>query len=127
MLHPCRELCARAQWPRSEHITREFWDGSWPEVWAWPLLLGDVGEVERLRTRVGADETRAALADALSSERRCRQAYCTHDAELDLSRPPDGYDSVVGEVGDHLNYDELVVYNEAAALPEFLIVVSSDP
>ena len=55
------------------------------------------------------------------------KAYCTHDAELDLSRPPDGYDSVVGEVGDHLNYDELVVYNEAAALPEFLIVVSFDP
>jgi hypothetical protein len=55
------------------------------------------------------------------------KAYCTEAAELDLSRPPDGYDSVVGEVGPNLNYDELVVYNEAAALPEFLIVVSFDP
>lgn len=56
------------------------------------------------------------------------RAYCTDAAEIDLpDRPPDGFDSVVGEVGAHLNYDELVVYNEAAALPEFLLVVSFDP
>lgn len=55
------------------------------------------------------------------------KAHCTHERELDITRPPDGYDSVVGEVGPHLNFDELVVYNEAAALPEFLIVISLDP
>ena len=55
------------------------------------------------------------------------KAFCTEEGELDLSRPPDGYDSVVGEVGPNLNFDELVVYTEAAALPEFLIVISSDP
>lgn len=54
------------------------------------------------------------------------RAYCTTEAELDLQRPPAGCDSVVGEVGPHLNYDELVVYDEAAALPEFLLVVSFD-
>jgi len=53
------------------------------------------------------------------------RAYCTHEAELDVTRPPDGYDSIVGEVGANLNYDELVVYNEAAALPRFLLVYSS--
>ena len=56
-----------------------------------------------------------------------RRFRSTEEGELDLSRPPDGYDSVVGEVGPNLNFDELVVYTEAAALPEFLIVISSDP
>jgi len=57
-------------------------------------------------------------------------AFCTCEAELSLTKPPEGHDSVVGEVvakGGQLNYDELVVYSEAAALPEFLIVVSFDP
>ena len=38
-----------------------------------------------------------------------------------------GHDSVVGETkvkGGALNYDELVVYAEAAALPQYLIVYS---
>ena len=52
------------------------------------------------------------------------KAYCTYDKELDLTKPPDGYDSVVGEVGPHLNYDELVVYDQDAALPSFLLVLS---
>ena len=51
-------------------------------------------------------------------------AFRTTEAELDITRPPDGYDSVVGNVGPNLNYDELVVYKEAAALPEFLVVIS---
>ena len=53
------------------------------------------------------------------------RAFCTEAAELDLTKPPDGYDSIVGEVGAHLNYDELVVYSEAAALPKFLLVYST--
>ncbi len=31
--------------------------------------------------------------------------------------PPHGYDSVHGEAGGALNYDELVVYEEGAILP----------
>ncbi|CAM9262096.1 unnamed protein product [Scytosiphon promiscuus] len=36
--------------------------------------------------------------------------------------PPNGYNSVVGEVGAGLNHDELVVYNDEAALPTHMIV-----
>ncbi|CAM9441584.1 unnamed protein product [Ectocarpus fasciculatus] len=36
--------------------------------------------------------------------------------------PPSGYQSVVGEVGQGLNYDEFVVYREEAVLPTHLIV-----
>lgn len=42
-----------------------------------------------------------------------------------LTSPPPGYDSVIGEpakpVGE-LNYDELVVYDEEAIIPQFLII-----
>ncbi|KAG9291256.1 hypothetical protein G9A89_021758 [Geosiphon pyriformis] len=41
-----------------------------------------------------------------------------------LIRPPNGYDSILGEPSDtgNLNYDEIVVYNEAACLPQYLII-----
>ena len=54
-------------------------------------------------------------------------AFCTLEGQLDISRPPDGHDSVVGETrakGGQLNYDELVVYSEQAALPQYLVVYS---
>jgi len=38
------------------------------------------------------------------------------------SPPPPGYDSLVGEKGEDLNYDELVVYSNDAALPSFLVL-----
>ena len=53
------------------------------------------------------------------------RAHCTLESELDVSRPPAGFDSIVGETtakGGKLNYDELVVYVEDAALPQYLIV-----
>ena len=46
----------------------------------------------------------------------------TPQVELAGDAPPLGYDSVVGEVGEALNYDELVVYSESAAIPEYLIM-----
>ncbi|CAM9759190.1 unnamed protein product [Laminaria digitata] len=36
--------------------------------------------------------------------------------------PPQGYNSVVAEVGPNVNYDQLVVYDEAAALPTHFVV-----
>ena len=41
-----------------------------------------------------------------------------------LTEPPAGYDSVVGEptAGGALNYDELIVYNEDACCPTYLVV-----
>lgn len=51
------------------------------------------------------------------------KAYRTTEGQLLLAhRAPAGYDSVVGEVGDNLNYDELVVYSEAAVLPEYVVI-----
>ncbi|KAG9004663.1 hypothetical protein FRB90_010788 [Tulasnella sp. 427] len=39
-----------------------------------------------------------------------------------LTGPPSGYDSVIGQVGLHLNYDEQVVYREEAVRPAYLII-----
>lgn len=39
-----------------------------------------------------------------------------------LKGPPPGYDSVYGQAGGSLNYEELVVYNPDAALPKHIIV-----
>ncbi|CAM9848754.1 unnamed protein product [Pylaiella littoralis] len=51
------------------------------------------------------------------------KAHTTKDRDLPIKMcPPAGYDSVVGEVGQGLNYDELVVYKDEAALPTHLIV-----
>lgn len=43
-----------------------------------------------------------------------------------LNAPPQGYDSVIGEVGPGaLNYDRLVVYNNNAVLPAYLVMYES--
>jgi len=44
--------------------------------------------------------------------------------DTSLTEPPGHYDSVVGEPGGDLNYDETVVYNEDAICPSFLIIYS---
>ena len=43
-----------------------------------------------------------------------------------FKRPPRGFDSVYGQTGDSLNYEELVVYNPDAALPKYIIVYQRD-
>ncbi|CAG8533997.1 13634_t:CDS:2 [Funneliformis mosseae] len=43
-------------------------------------------------------------------------------ADKTLTGPPNNYDSIVGEPGTLLNYDELVVYDESACIPQYLIV-----
>ncbi|CAM9262171.1 unnamed protein product [Scytosiphon promiscuus] len=51
------------------------------------------------------------------------KTYNTTQGSLQHSTcPPVGYDSVVAEVGAGLNYDELVVYKNEAALPTHMIV-----
>jgi len=42
--------------------------------------------------------------------------------DTSLTKPPLGYDSVIGEPGEDLNYDEAVVYNQDAIRPTFLII-----
>jgi len=44
-----------------------------------------------------------------------------------LTQPPPGYDSVVGEPGVHLNYEETVVYTNDAIRPAYLVVYSFKP
>jgi hypothetical protein len=39
-----------------------------------------------------------------------------------LTKPPAGFDSILGEVGASLNYDELVVYNNDAIRPSYLVM-----
>ncbi|CAM9891375.1 unnamed protein product, partial [Hapterophycus canaliculatus] len=51
------------------------------------------------------------------------RAYTTRGTGFDHSAyPPPGYDAVIGEVGEGLTSDELVVYSEEAALPSYLVV-----
>ncbi|KAA1474713.1 ADP-ribosylation [Dentipellis sp. KUC8613] len=39
-----------------------------------------------------------------------------------ITSPPNGYHSVLGEVGVSLNYDELVVYRDDAIIPAYLVL-----
>eukprot|EP00698_Gefionella_okellyi_P017648 TRINITY_DN519_c0_g1_i1.p1 TRINITY_DN519_c0_g1~~TRINITY_DN519_c0_g1_i1.p1 ORF type:complete len:647 (+),score=165.96 TRINITY_DN519_c0_g1_i1:81-2021(+) len=41
--------------------------------------------------------------------------------DVDLEAAPEGYDSVLGEVGQALNYDELVVYRDDAAILRYML------
>ena len=43
-----------------------------------------------------------------------------------LSSPPQGYDSVYGEVGGSFNYPEIVVYKPNAVKPRYIIVYQKD-
>ncbi|KAG8887615.1 hypothetical protein FRB99_004226, partial [Tulasnella sp. 403] len=39
-----------------------------------------------------------------------------------LTSPPQGYHSVIGEIGASLNYDESAVYTESAIRPRWLVI-----
>lgn len=47
--------------------------------------------------------------------------------DTSLSAPPEGFDSIVGEaaVGGSLNYDEIVLYNNDAVRPSYLVMYKS--
>ena len=47
--------------------------------------------------------------------------YTTKFNNPNLDGPPTGYNSVHGEFGIHLNYDEIVVYNSHAICPQYII------
>lgn len=50
------------------------------------------------------------------------RVYKTKEDRQDLLSPPSGFDSVSGEPGMDLKYDELVLYNENAILPRYIII-----
>jgi len=53
------------------------------------------------------------------------RSYITNDGLLPMDKcPPASYDSVWGQTGPHLNYDEACIYNTNQAIPSYLIVYS---
>ena len=52
--------------------------------------------------------------------------YRLKTGNVSLRGPPQGYDSVLGEPGGTLNYDELVVYNPDAVIPRYILVYQKD-
>jgi len=44
-----------------------------------------------------------------------------------LTKPPEGYDSVYGIPGKDLNYDELVVYDDDAIRPTYIVMYEFVP
>ena len=48
--------------------------------------------------------------------------YMVKQDEMKFKRPPQGYDSVYGQSGGSLNYDEIVLYNKDAILPKYVIM-----
>jgi hypothetical protein len=51
----------------------------------------------------------------------CGRVYQTQYDNSSLTSAPYGFDSVEGVPGGSLNYPELVVYNEDAALPKYVV------
>ena len=43
-----------------------------------------------------------------------------------MNGPPAGYHSIYGNVGVHLNYEEIVLPNAAAILPKYIVVYRRD-
>lgn len=60
------------------------------------------------------------LCDVLTGRR-----YYVRNNRQHLQRPPTGYDSVYGNIGEDLNYEEQVVYKSEAVLPRYIIVYTS--
>ncbi|CAG8458216.1 9554_t:CDS:2 [Gigaspora rosea] len=50
------------------------------------------------------------------------RAFEMLEENKDMEGSPANYDSVVGEPGEKLNHDELIVYKECACLPRYLII-----
>ncbi|MCG8625055.1 MAG: hypothetical protein MJE68_24025 [Proteobacteria bacterium] len=59
------------------------------------------------------------LCDVLPGKR-----YTVKTNRQHLEGPPTGYDSVYGNIGEDLNFDEQVVYKSEAVLPRYIIVYS---
>jgi len=69
---------------------------------------------------------------ALGKSKRCMllcnvvvgRGYKLQKSDKTIYAPPNGYHSVLGETGVDLNYDEVVIYNEDAAIPTHFIIYS---
>ncbi|KAG8901919.1 hypothetical protein FRC00_003514, partial [Tulasnella sp. 408] len=55
------------------------------------------------------------------------RASVLHRTTQTLTGPPAGFDSILGEVGVDLNYDEQVLYRDDAIRPAYVIIYSQEP
>ena len=70
----------------------------------------------------GANGYRAMLLCDVCPGRK----YFLQTDNVQLQGPPQGYDSVYGQVGGSLNYPEIVVYNPDAIVPRYIIMYQKD-
>ena len=70
----------------------------------------------------GHDKYRAMLLFDVAEGNK----YIVKDNQTRLKGPPQGYDSVYGESGSSLNYDEIVLYSSKALLPTHILVYTKD-
>ncbi|CBJ32324.1 conserved unknown protein [Ectocarpus siliculosus] len=96
-----------------------------------PLRYGEGVYLTSVSGKANDYASRSAKKIGNDSELRCMfvanvavgRTFKTKSTSLPANQcPPPGYQSVVGEVGRGLNFDEFVVYDEEAALPTHLIV-----
>ncbi|CAN0483594.1 unnamed protein product [Ectocarpus sp. 12 AP-2014] len=84
-------------------------------------VSGKANDYADLSTKTGSDGTE--LRCMFVANVAVGKSFNTKSSNLPQSAcPPLGYQSVVGEVGQALNFHEVVVYKEEAALPTHLIV-----
>ncbi|CAN0059865.1 unnamed protein product [Pylaiella littoralis] len=100
---------------------------------AFPLRYGDGLYFSSVSGKANDYAQESEKTDRSGKKVRCMflasvaigRAFKTYEGQLDRNAnlcPPPGFDSVIGEEGPHLNYPEVVVYREQAALPTHLIV-----
>ena len=70
----------------------------------------------------GHDKYRAMLLFDVAEGNK----YIVKDNQTRLKAPPQGYNSVYGQSGSALNYDEIVLYKSEALLPTHILVYMKD-
>ena len=70
----------------------------------------------------GYDKYRAMLLFDVAEGNK----YVVKNDQTTLNAPPQGYDSVYGQHGGSLNYDEIVLYKTEALLPTHIVVYTKD-
>ena len=70
----------------------------------------------------GYDKYRAMLLFDVAEGNK----YIVKNDQTTLTAPPQGYDSVYGQHGSSLNYDEIVLYKSEAILPTHVVVYIKD-
>lgn len=57
----------------------------------------------------------------------CGKTFKTHNASMNLRKPPTGFNSITGIAGKGFPCEQVVVFRDDAALPAFLVVYGESP